>query len=125
MIEFLKEYGGLKIKAINDNQSDFPEEYRSSNINEFIIEPSQARYDNSDEDGDFFYYSRLLNKDLYCLGYFIHDGYYIGCDDEGKTYMLGDYCFLRGESLEEGIENLLTDNWDTSKQFDEDRKTWN
>jgi hypothetical protein len=115
--EFMKNICFLKIQDIeykNDYQTYVP------SFLEFDPMLGDGHYDS---DGDFTYYISLLKKQIYCIGYYSPDGYYICCDADGRVYMIGEYCYYRGKNLSEGIENILL-GWDNCLQLDEDTGKW-
>ena len=114
---FLNEYGLLKVQDI-DYKSEI-QTYVASFI-EFNPDISKGEYE---DDGNIDYYSSILQKELYCLGYYTPDAYDICCDAGGRVYMLGEYCYYRGNSIYEGIENILL-GWDNTLQLDEDTGKW-
>lgn len=71
------------------------------------------------------YYQSLIGKKLYPLGaYDGGNGYDICCDADGRVYMIGEYCYHRGENLHKGIENIILGFWKESKQLDENTGKW-
>ncbi|MBS1625600.1 MAG: hypothetical protein JSS76_15230 [Bacteroidetes bacterium] len=87
-----------------------------------IIDPD-AGAENLEGDNTYPYYSSIIEKKLFPIGYYLPDGYHICCDKEGYTYMLGEYCYLRGKNLKQGIENIIN-GWKFLLQLDEDNAKW-
>ena len=111
--DFLFEYGELTVSEVKKYESDI--------TNKLIINPNLAEYK---DDSLYAFYKTLFGKDIYPFANFEPDGYRIGCDADGKVYMLGDYYFIIGDTFQKGIENLITDNWNESFEFDEETKEW-
>jgi len=108
--EFLYEYGDLKIKDTKSNESNVTN----------ILDLDKVNFRSNS-----IYQSSVINKKLYTVGYLKPDHYMVYMDDESKVYLVGDYYFLMGNTLKEGIENILDDNWDESLEWDPNNKTWN
>lgn len=115
---FLQEYGLLKIQDV-----EYQNKYQKYIPSFFETNPmiGDGHYDS---DGDFTYYSSILGKEIYNLGYYSPDGYYICCDAKDRVYKIGEYCFYVGKNLHEGIENILLMNTLQSLQLDEDTGKW-
>lgn len=113
-ITFLEEFGNLE--GFCREQSFTPV------INEFSIFP-QAVKEMFKSDSSYRYYESLLNKKLYPIGAYITSSYYICCDSDCRTYMIGEYCIFLGNSLYEGIEKLILQKGQTY-QLDEDTGNW-
>ncbi|WP_452219953.1 SUKH-3 domain-containing protein [Lacinutrix salivirga] len=117
LVEFLKEYGGLEVADAKD--------YKSDVINKLQLNYRHTLLISEDKD-ELDYLLPLINKEVYLFAYFDPDGYYIGVDEEGKVYMIGDYVFHIANSLEEGIEILIKDDWSKGYiQLNENDGTWN
>lgn len=116
--KFLQEYGLLKVQDV-----EYDNEYQRYIASYFEINPMIGK-GHYDSDGDFTYYSSILGKQIFNLGYFKPDGYYICCDVDGRVYKIGEYCFCVGGDLYEGIENILLMNTLKSLQLDEDTGKW-
>lgn len=111
--DFLFEYGNLI--ALDAKR------YESEVINKLLITLDYAEFE---DEKDYQYYYELFGKTIYPFAKFDEDGYRIACDNEGKVYMIGDYYFIIGNNLQEGVENLIMDNWEDVLEFDEAEKKW-
>lgn len=101
---FLKKYGNIIIKDLNENASEV--------VNKLYITPDYAFFEyEQDPDEDYNFFKNLIGKDIYPFAFIYPDGYRIACDSEENVYMLGDYIFKISDNLKEGIEILITDNW--------------
>lgn len=100
--QFLGEYGDLKVLDAKL--------YKAEVTNELHIKPNRLGIASREEEG-FKYITSILGIELYEFAYFYPDHYYIACDSEGKVYMLGDYVFHIANTLKEGIEILIEDDW--------------
>lgn len=115
--DFLKEYGALTIvceKVITGLGDEH-----------LYIQPENAMYEGDDEDD--YWWESLLNKKLFPFAIIEEGpGYRIACDEDGKVYMLGggDGTFLRGNTFEEGVENVIERNWKGAKEYDDDNNIW-
>jgi hypothetical protein len=111
---FLKEYGDLTILDCKPQKSEV--------INKLRID---IDYGGFEEEEDYQYYLNKLGKPVYPFALIEPDGYRIACDADGKVYMLGDYTFLIANSLKEGIEILVQDDWSKGyQQLDEKTGKW-
>lgn len=113
--EFLKEYGNLEVEDIKS--------YKSDVVNILQIDSRHILLISEDKD-ELDYLFPIIGKEVYLFAYFDPDGYYIGCDQEGRVYMIGDYVFLRSESFKEGLENIITDDWSNSLELNIDTGEW-
>jgi SUKH-3 immunity protein len=116
--DFLKEYGDLKVLDCKN--------YESEVTNQLIITPDYAFFEfEEDKDEDYEYYKSEIGNDIYPFAFIYPDNYRIACDSDGKVYMLSDYIFRISESLKEGIEILLKDDWSKGYfQLDVKSKQW-
>jgi SUKH-3 immunity protein len=89
------------------------------------ILPDYAGYE---EDQDYKDDMEVFGRKIFPFAYDRDEGpgYLIGCDADGKVYMLGggDGYFLRADTFKEGIEKILTCDWSGSLEFDLDTKVW-
>ena len=115
---FLNNLGMLKIK-----DKEYANKYQTYVPSFLNLDPMIGKGE-YDSDGYFTYYKSIIQKELYCLGYYSPDNYYICCDNDGRVYKIGEYCFCIGNNLYEGIENLLLMNTLQSFQLDEDTGKW-
>jgi hypothetical protein len=117
IVSFLREFGNLQGDCEKITLSN------SESINQFYLIPS---IDESflDDNEDYPYYQTIIGRKLYPIGAYNGDSYYICCDEHGRVYMIGEYCSYRGNSLHEGIENILLSNWKNSLQLDEESGKW-
>ena len=115
VIDFLREFGNL--------EGDCEKQSYTEVVNSFYSFPSMEKEDLT---GDNFYpyYSKLIDKKLFPLGGYLPDSYYICCDNDGRVYMIGEYCYFWGNNLIEGIDRILRGNWRNSLQLDEDTGKW-
>lgn len=116
--KFLKKYGGL---IVSDSKT-----FNSEVTNKLYLTADYAFFEyEEDENEDYLFYKKLIGKDIYPFGFIYPDGYRIACDSDEKVYMLGDYIFKIADSLKEGIEILITDNWNKGfYQLDEQSGSW-
>lgn len=116
--DFLQNICFLKVQDVA-----FKNEYQTYTPSYIEFDPMKG-HQHYNADGDFTYYSSLLKKQVYCLGYYSPDGYYICCDADGRVYKIGEYCYCVGKNLYEGIENILLMNTLVSLQLDEETGKW-
>ncbi len=115
VIDFLNEYANLRVKGLpHESLSVVPE----------VIIDSDAGAGNLEEDKVYPYYSGLIKRKLFPLGYILPDGYHICCDADGRVYQISEYCFYVGKGIKEGITNILVMNTLQSLQLDEDTGNW-
>ncbi|WP_452598018.1 SUKH-3 domain-containing protein [Pontimicrobium sp. MEBiC01747] len=100
--EFLKEYGELEVLDAKG--------YKSDVINKLQIFEKELIILSEDKD-ELDYLFPVINKEIYMFAFLMPDVYRIGCDNQGKIYMLGDYVFHISNSLREGIELLIKVDW--------------
>jgi hypothetical protein len=116
VIQFINEYGNL---IINCKKHDHTEV-----VNVLEIKPEYGKNEYDEEDGDYSYYSGIIKKKLFPIGFFFPVHFHIGCDAEGRVYILGDACSCRGKNLYEGFDAIILGNWSKSLQLDEDTGQW-
>lgn len=115
VITFLQEFGNL--------EGDCEKQEYTPVINEFSLFPNVPQKILIG-DNEYPYYQSIIGRKLYPLGLYLPDGYYICCDADGRVYMIGEYCYYWGNSLYEGIERILLNNWRNSLQLDEKTSKW-
>ncbi|MBL7789580.1 MAG: SUKH-3 domain-containing protein [Chitinophagales bacterium] len=115
IIEFLQEYGNLKIDCEKQDYSDV--------ANELYLDASIPK---EKLEGDHYipYYQSIIKRTFFPIGLYLPDSYDICCDVDGRVYKIGEYCFYVGKNLYEGIENILLMNTLQSLQLDEDTGKW-
>lgn len=107
--EFHFEYGDLVIEDCKPYDSEVIDKLHIEEVSaEEII--NEAQYE--------------FNKKLFPLGYLHPDHYSVYIDSDEKVYLIGDYYFIIGNSLKEGIENIIEDNWTNSLEWDSIEKKW-
>lgn len=114
-VEFLSAYGNLQIEC---EKQDY-----TSVVNQLDTNPETPEHLLK---GDNYhpYYSSILNKKLYPLGWYYPNNYLICCDVDGRVYMIGENCYYKGKNLYEGIENIFLMNTLKSLQLDDDTGKW-
>jgi SUKH-3 immunity protein len=116
--DFLIQYGDLSV-AIDD-----PLSFAGRKVFLEIL-PIYAEYE---EETDYEEDLEIFGTRIFPFAYDRDEGpgYLIGCDSNGKVYMLGggDGYFLRGDTFIEGIEKILTCDWSGSLELDLDTHTW-
>ena len=114
--EFLKEFGDLDVSDAKSYKSNVTNRLEIKNRHVLLI---------SEDKNELDYLFPIIGKEIYLFAFFHPDGYYIGCDSDGKIYMIGDYTFHIANSSEEGIEILIKDDWSKGYlQLDEDTGVW-
>jgi hypothetical protein len=116
IINFLNEYGNLTISGKKHSFSDVVEKIE--------INPKHGEGEYEEEESDYSYYSSLIKRKLFPMGFFLPDHYNICCDAEGRVYMIGEYGYCRGKTLYEGFDNILLGNWAKFFKLDEDTGQW-
>jgi hypothetical protein len=115
-VNFLNEYGNLTISGKKHTYTEV--------INSIEINPERGKGEYEEEESDYSYYSDIIKKKLFPLGFFMPAVYHICCDADGRVYMLGEYCYCRGKNLYEGIQNILLSDWSDCFEFREDTGVW-
>ena len=113
ILEILQEFGGLNV------YSSGPGVTLARNSIDF--NPAEAEAE-SESDGRLFYYSQLLEKTIYPVGYVPNESLILCLDTTGKTYMAGDNLYLVGTSFVDGVSNILLGI--RGKIFHEDELRW-
>lgn len=133
---------GRRIKELNLPYDDYPEKAKAflgeygrlivqckqlsltTVITSCIIDP-EVDPNRLSEDDTFSYYSELLGQKLFPLAALDSgNGYEVCCDEDGRVYKIGEYCFHVGSSIEEGFENIIAQNSRKSLQLNEDTGEW-
>lgn len=115
-IKFLARFARLKGSCIT-----MP--FTATQVN-FSIDPEVNLQDLLNDD-TFSYYSNIIGSKLFPIGHTDSgNGYEICCDNDGNLYELGEYCFFVGNSLYQGIENVISQNTRDFLQLDEDTGRW-
>ncbi len=114
VLEFFDEYANLEI----DDSGR-----KGHVVNIVSIDPGEGKYQAGEGD-TFPYYEKLLKQRLFCLGAYYPGNYFIACDGAGRVYMFDDYCYYKGKSLYEGIENILLMKNHGWMQLDENSGKW-
>lgn len=109
----LHEYGKLKVKSSGPGVNMVR--------NSIDFDPSWAEQESS-EDGKLKYYSDLLNKTLYPLGYISNESLFLCIDLKENIYMAGDNLYWMGESFVNGVSNILLGI--AGKSLNEESNEW-
>ena len=89
--------------------------------NNIDFNPVEAESE-SGVDGRLYYYSQLLGRTIYTIGYVPNESLMLCLDSTGKTYMAGDNLYLVGTSFIDGVSNVLLGI--RGKIFHEDELRW-
>jgi hypothetical protein len=116
VINFLNEYGNLIVRG---KKHDYTEVISTTKIN-----PEHGNGEYEDEESKYSFYSEIIKKKLFPLGFFLPAVYHICCDAEGRVYMLGEYCYCRAKNLYEGMQSVILSDWSKSFELDEDTGEW-
>lgn len=113
-ISFLTEFSGLEGACKAHTYTPI--------VNEFWISADTDK-ELLSEDGEFFYYQKLLNNKLYPIGGYLPYGYYLCCDADCRMYMIGERCVYLGNTLFEGFDSIILQQ---KEQYllDEDSGRW-
>lgn len=110
--EFIRGYGGLKLKTLNKLQGDgiLKEMYRVS------LNPLDS--DGMDSDSVAEDWATDLGRKLYVIGLYSPENFDIAVDANGAVYFLGQDCYCLGKNIYQGLESIIRiDQW-SSIQLD-------
>lgn len=65
-----------------------------------------------------------FSDELYRIGYYYPDHYFVFTDKEKNIYLVGDYFYKMNSNFEKGIENLIEDDWNNSLEWNPETKEW-
>ncbi|MDI9310647.1 MAG: SUKH-3 domain-containing protein [Limnohabitans sp.] len=110
--EFIREYGGLKIKTLNKLQND-------SILKEmFRISMNPLDSDGMEPDSVAEDWSNDIGRKLYVIGLYSPENFDIAVDGNGAVYFLGQDCYCLGKNIYQGLESIIRiDQW-SSVQLD-------
>jgi hypothetical protein len=98
--EFIRNYGGLKIKTLNPLHDS-----RLKDRDRTFLNPFDS--DGMDADSVAADYASDLGRKLYVLGLYSPENFDIVADENGAVYFLGEYCYCVGKDLYEGLESII------------------
>ncbi|GAA4039495.1 hypothetical protein GCM10022409_26470 [Hymenobacter glaciei] len=113
ILEILQEFGGLSVRSSGPGITLIK--------NDIDFNPAEAEFE-SEIDGRLHYYSQLLKRTIYPIGYVPNESLMLCLDSTGKTYMAGDNLYLVGTSFVDGVSNILLGI--RGKIFHEDDLRW-
>ena len=116
-LNFLEEFGNLRVENVV-NIEPVAIDFRL-NLPELDL-----AYAMGSIDSEISFFVEKFGFPLYYLGEHTPHSWFVCCDDAGRVYKLADLCFYCGNTIEKGIENILTHGKDDSIVYEDVSNTW-
>ncbi|WP_431166068.1 SUKH-3 domain-containing protein [Tenacibaculum halocynthiae] len=98
--EFLREFGGIKLKTLNPIEKNKLNDRLRINLNP--LDSDGMGKDSVAQD-----WSSDIGRKLYVVGLYSPENFDIAVDENGAVYFLGEYCQCLSNDLYKGIEAIV------------------